>query len=918
MLDFLFPALPLLSLLLLGWLLTSLILPWRHRSAIRKLAGEIAVLRIEVATLRRRLDGLPADAPEPAPAPEPVFTPEPVILPQVPQPDIPPPPQGERPRRAWTPALPATPPPPQDGRPSRWRVPSGVERQFGALLPVWIGGVALALAGFFLVKYSIETGLLSPLARVTLGGAFGLGLLWAGDRARARPDLADGVRIAQALTGAGLADLYVSLFAATTLYDLLGPLPGFAAMAAVTAAAVILSLRHGAPIALLGLIGGLVTPAMIHSDHPQAAPLFLYLYFVIAGLMTVIRRERWWTLGLPTVAGAFLWTLAWLFGGGFAPADAFWLGLFLIAVNFTVIILSHRQYAEDSAESAGPGKASTLLNILTMGSATLLMGAVASQSGFSVTSWGLFGLLAAGSLGLGFFNPRLYRLAPWLSLAVNGAMFLAWSAPPQDYAITLALFGALYAGGGYALQWRSANPLNWACLAITASLGSWLLGYFELSHSGPLAGAPWLWGGLALALALLAVFALQRVLAQTPTDDPFKQHMLAAYAGLATAFVALALTVELDRPFLPLAFAGQALALSWIATKVEIPALRTLVAALAAAFALLMAPEIGGALDLMGADFEGTILLQEPPLAAHPLLHLAAPALLFAAAAALLLRRGDGPLVRTLEAGAAALAAMTVYVLLRHVFHPAGELLTGRASFIERGVTSNALFALGLIFLGASGRLERRALIWSGLALCAIALLRIVLMDFLWRNPLWSDEYVGATPVANALLLPYGLPALWLGALLRRLPAAEAEAERWRRIVFAAVLTLAFTLITLNVRQIFHGARLDSGALTSLEVYAYSIAWLLLGLTLIVRGALRGDRLTRVAALAILLLTTGKVFLYDARELDGLYRVVSFFGLGVCLIGLSWFYARFVSGAQAVPGAGDGSDNRDHGSIGRD
>jgi uncharacterized membrane protein len=43
------------------------------------------------------------------------------------------------------------------------------EQQFGARLPVWIGGVALALAGFYMVKYSIETGLLSPTVRVVLG-----------------------------------------------------------------------------------------------------------------------------------------------------------------------------------------------------------------------------------------------------------------------------------------------------------------------------------------------------------------------------------------------------------------------------------------------------------------------------------------------------------------------------------------------------------------------------------------------------------------------------------------------------------------------------------------------------------------------------------------------------------------------------
>ena len=55
----------------------------------------------------------------------------------------------------------------------RW-ARGGLERQFGAVLPVWIGGIALAFAGFFLVKYSIENELIGPHMRVVLGCCWGL------------------------------------------------------------------------------------------------------------------------------------------------------------------------------------------------------------------------------------------------------------------------------------------------------------------------------------------------------------------------------------------------------------------------------------------------------------------------------------------------------------------------------------------------------------------------------------------------------------------------------------------------------------------------------------------------------------------------------------------------------------------------
>ena len=44
----------------------------------------------------------------------------------------------------------------------------------------------------------------------------------------------------------------------------------------------------------------------------------------------------------------------------------------------------------------------------------------------------------------------------------------------------------------------------------------------------------------------------------------------------------------------------------------------------------------------------------------------------------------------------------------------------------------------------------------------------------------------------------------------------------------------------------------------------------------------------------LLLLTVGKVFFIDAAELEGLYRVLSFLGLGVALIGIGFFYNKIV------------------------
>lgn len=103
----------------------------------------------------------------------------------------------------------------------------------------------------------------------------------------------------------------------------------------------------------------------------------------------------------------------------------------------------------------------------------------------------------------------------------------------------------------------------------------------------------------------------------------------------------------------------------------------------------------------------------------------------------------------------------------------------------------------------------------------------------------------------------------------------------------------------MNVREIYHGARLYEGTTSDAEFYTYSVAWLLLGIALLFAGILRQNKMIRIASLIIMVLTVSKVFLFDAGELEGLYRALSFFGLGVCLLGLSYFYTRVVFNEDA-------------------
>ncbi len=65
--------------------------------------------------------------------------------------------------------------------------PRSLESRLGAQWTVWVGGIALAFGGLFVVRYAIDQGLLSPAVRTVMALLFGLGLMALGEIAAAAP-----------------------------------------------------------------------------------------------------------------------------------------------------------------------------------------------------------------------------------------------------------------------------------------------------------------------------------------------------------------------------------------------------------------------------------------------------------------------------------------------------------------------------------------------------------------------------------------------------------------------------------------------------------------------------------------------------------------------------------------------------------
>ena len=845
-----------------------------------EVAAPAAPLRAPVAPVAEAT-GSPVAAPVGPPAAEPVASvsppsPAPIAVPVVPAPPVPP---ARRPFEGW-------------------------EKNLATRAPIWLGAIALALAGVFLVKYSFEQGWISPAIRVALGILFGLGMLGGGEFLRQK-----NARIGEALSAAGIADLFACFLAGIHLYHLISPGVGFGLMVLTTAVAVGLSLRQGPIVAIVGLIGGYLTPLLVRTGSGEASKLFAYLLVLQIGLLAVSKKRAWWPIAGASLAAGLLWVAVWL-AEPYKAGDGLWLGLFLLisAASAVYAVLGIPKKEGDALGAAPRGPIA--LGGLAVAASLGVLALVAGRGDFAPTEIAMFGLLGAGTLVLAHRRADLEPLA-WVAAVMTAALTLAWGGSlhaetsPGDLARFLygaSALGALYALGGYVGLWRARRPGRWGSLSAAAALVFFLIVWGSTNQRFPLVH----FGAWSLGLAGLGLLGALP-LAQRRSARPELVPALAALAVAITTFVSLAAPLELEKPWIAVAWALEVAALVWLAGKFELPALRILARAMAALVAvrLLFNP-----------------LVLDYPIGIQPIWNwllygYGVPLLAFAFAAKLARSQaetgavdrpaGAGPhpsarLALELEFGATAFAFALLTLEIRQLFHP-GKLNGGGPTFSEWSSYDAAWLLLGLGLLWAERRWQRKSLLWGGAAILGLGFVATLLGPPFLLNPLWDGSDVGDLPVFNLLLFGFGAPIV-----LFLIGSRELYRRGWDKLAKlfgASSLVFAFLLITLEVRQAFHDDLLSQDATTIAERYAYSVAWLVFGLILLALGIRRKSTALRWASLAVTLIAVAKVFLYDASNLTGLYRVVSFLGLGASLLGLAFVYQKFVFGRAEEVRAGN-------------
>ncbi len=798
----------------------------------------------------------------------------------------------------------------------------------------WIGIVAVTLGVGFFLKLAFDKQWIGPGARVSLSALLGVSLLYVGERLRKR-----GLKsYAYILSGGGVLILYLSDYAAYNFYHLIGQTSAFLLMAVVTTTAVFLSVRLNAlSVAILGLVGGFLTPLLLSTGVDNEIALFAYVSLLDAGVLAVAYFKRWRSLDFLSFAGTVAITLGWAFR--FFGPEKVWTTLFFLTVFFLLYALLAFFH------NVLPGRPTRWFDVsLAIANATFYFGLsylMLTEAGLDQATPATQALLLSIFFTWLFYatlrwspDDRLLRYsyvgaaATFLTMAVAIQLELHWVTIAWGVEALVLTWVGLRSGERAACHaglavfcvavchwfiWDATEFANGVDPSFVPLLNRRALSSAVLV--GAIAGAAWLYKrtgeldegersavrtffaltGNAVALTLLSLdlndyFAArvsQNGAAQTGLHAPIENARQFSVSALWTLYAATTLALGVLRRFTLLRWGGLLLLLAAIGKVVALDS-----AFYAASWHLPVFNQTFMAYALLVAALAfGAWLYERAPGAAEPERQVIRPVLL-------------------ITANLLALAALSLEGLGYYE-----RLLTTAALDTEifREIQEGKTFTLALVwtlyatcaFLFGAWR-NARAWRWGGLLLLALTT-PLVLANLSYYDAAWHVLIFNRTLAAFAMFVA----ALWLVVrTYARSGEAFAEASIVRPVATVAANLLAIVALSAQAAGYYEAriaaelsrtgaAALESngfaGRLRNLELakqLSLSVVWALYASGLLVAGRVRRLRLLRVMGLALLSLTTLKAFFWDLSSLDRAYRIISFIMLGAILLIVSYFYQR--------------------------
>jgi uncharacterized membrane protein len=819
---------------------------------------EINNLRAQVAALRHLFPAPPqpeaAAAPVEAPpvaTPEAAPSPPPVEVEGAPAasepPEVVPQPEAAAPSPTPSEAPLPVPGPTPTPAPSPTTQPApSLEEQIGTRWAVWLGGLALAIGGVLLVRYSIEQGVFGPEVRVALGAAFALLLIAAGEwfRRSERASPVEGVpsaHIPGILTAAGTISAFGTVYSAHALYGFIGPAAAFSLLGAIGIATMLAAALHGPALAGLGLAGSFAVPLLVASQQPDPWPVVLYLAVVATAAYALSRLRRWLWLASATVAGAIAWGFALLgpvSSGAGGPAFSSWALALIVHVGVQLALAAvfmaigpHRQTADADAE---PDWIATLALAALSALVVRTLQATAGHeqwlafAGVAIAILGLTAVRSAPAAGAAVLagSVALAGILLWPGLTSVAELPLQAPAPllPAQHFLPALPLESLLRLPDNVTDFLVFAAVSTLALCVLATLRLWRSRTLPMGTVGLYALAAVVPPLLALALAYLRVTQFDRSIpfalfavglaailyvvadlfdrsAPAATRSPAMSLVIGAFASGVAAAMALAFSMALDRGYLTVAFAITAFTTAIFAVVDRIPMLRYVVVAIG----LIVLGRLAWDPRIMGAEV-GTW-----PILNWLLIGYGVPAAAFLGAGYILKRRAEDMAARLSDGLGVLLAALLVYFQIRHGLNN-GDPFAPTSGHVEQGLFALMSIAFAAVLTrldrGRANPVFRVASLLFGVISAGVIAMGLGLIE----NPFLSGEPVRGPVVASTLLLAYLVPGV-AGIVLSRL-ARGARPDWYVNGAAALGLILIYGYAALELRHAFHGEviAIDRGA----------------------------------------------------------------------------------------------------------
>jgi uncharacterized membrane protein len=583
-----------------------------------------------------------------------------------------------------------------------------------------IGSFALVIGVGFFLKLAFDSNWIGETGRVALGFALGLALLGAGEYWQRRYPI-----WSQPITGGGIAILYLAIFAAFSFYGLIPPLLALGLALLVTVTAAGLALRYESiTIAMLGIIGGFLTPVLLGERLPDQRILLAYVLVLDLGVLALatFRNWRWFTLlGLLGSLALF----------------AFWLdrlepGLLLSQLGITAIFIIFMGATTlfHIVWQRAPGPLDQSLMVIN---AAAYFGISYGLLFDEYRTWmGGFTLLLAviyGTLGYAVLRRSLEQV--YLSLFSLGIalIFLTIAVPVQLggpwISIAWSVEGAVLIWLSFTLK---MNPLRWMGMAVFLVFAAWLL-FIDtpvalFADRRPLLNVYTLAYGAAIAATCLAAYLLHR---ERETLLAWEDFVFTAYLALGSLFLGIAVPVQVSGVWIPIVWAIEAVALMWLSFRLNVYQLRLFALGI---FAVMVVRLL--AFETVSVDLRDYRPILNQRFAAF------AAGIAAAYAAAYISRRGKDKYLTdqekvTVPAFLVAANLLTLWVLSAEVITTVDRGLVD----VPNGAADNvkslslsilwALYAAGLMVLGIARRWRWVRL--AGLLLLAVPVIKLFAYD---------------------------------------------------------------------------------------------------------------------------------------------------------------------------------------------